>query len=250
MRTPWSATALCAVPLVLAGCAGSSASSSGAATTTFTIATDAVTTTLEPSKYDNISHRFAQDPVKGTLLEYQNFEESDGQVPGPDDLKPSLATSFDVGEDGITLQLGDARSAAGSTLSADDVKFTFDRILALEDPIALSLMTNAGIDPDDPVTVVNEHEVTINAKVNALSAQTLDSYRFSILDSATVSPTPPTRPLGHGLAVHEHRLLRPLPGQRLHPGHQPDVQGQPELRRGDRLPHREHAGRRDPAPGS
>ncbi len=186
MRTPWSATALCAVPLVLAGCAGSSASSSGAATTTFTIATDAVTTTLEPSKYDNISHRFAQDPVKGTLLEYQNFEESDGQVPGPDDLKPSLATSFDVGEDGITLQLGDARSAAGSTLSADDVKFTFDRILALEDPIALSLMTNAGIDPDDPVTVVNEHEVTINAKVNALSAQTLDSYRFSILDSATV----------------------------------------------------------------
>ncbi|GAB3275339.1 ABC transporter substrate-binding protein [Kineosporia babensis] len=186
MRTPWSAALLCAFPLVLAGCSGSPSSSAGAAGTAFTIATDAVTTTLEPSKYDNISHRFAHDPVKATLLQYQSFDETNGQVPGPDDLKPALATDYRVADDGITLQLGEARSAAGNTLSADDVVYTFDRILGLEDPIALSLMTNAGIDPKNPVTVLGEHEVKINAKVNALSAQTLDSYRFSVLDSEAV----------------------------------------------------------------
>ncbi|WP_083448953.1 ABC transporter substrate-binding protein [Actinoplanes rectilineatus] len=184
--TTWRVALACAIPVVLAGCNGSAPSASGPATSTFTIAMESLTNSMEPSAWDNASHRFALDPVKATLVQYKDYEQTGGKVPGPADMEPALATTYEVGADGITMTLGTAKSAAGNTLSPEDVKYTFERVVGVKDTVGTFLMTNAGIDPANPVTITGEHEVRINAKPTALSLLSLDAYNFAILDSTVV----------------------------------------------------------------
>lgn len=103
-----------------------------------------------------------------------------------DDLQPDLAESFTVDEKGVTFTLrSDAVSSAGNKLTSEDVRWSFDRVVA-HDAIGALMLGVANVDLENPVTVVDDHTVTINTTTapSDLLLATLDNAALGILDSA------------------------------------------------------------------
>src|SRR5947209_3105123 len=134
------------------GTSGSGSSSSGgggSASGTLTIGTTDKVTTIDPAgSYDNGS--FAVETQVYPFLVDTPY--------GSPDVKPSIATSASFTaptEYTVKLKPG-LKFANGHDLTSSDVKFTFDRMLKINDPNGpASLLGNlAGTDATDPTTVV------------------------------------------------------------------------------------------------
>jgi peptide/nickel transport system substrate-binding protein len=99
-------------------------------------------------------------------------------------VKPLLADSWQLSEDGTAwvfhLRPG-VRFASGNALTADDVKFSFDRLLNLKDNPASLAENLAGTDVVDPETV----RVRMVDKLQPL-LKVLISPNFAIVDSQSV----------------------------------------------------------------
>jgi peptide/nickel transport system substrate-binding protein len=109
------------------------------------------------------------------------------KMPGPADLEGGLAQSWTQDKKGnVTLMLRSARSAFGNTLTAQDVKWTFDRGLAI-DPVTTFNFSDASINLKNPLTIISPHEVRVNVtKYNPQTVVTLTSFFHRIYDSTEV----------------------------------------------------------------
>jgi peptide/nickel transport system substrate-binding protein len=101
------------------------------------------------------------------------------------DLKPLLAESWELVEDGAAWQFklrSDVKFSSGNPFTADDVKYSFDRVLNLKDTPSDLASVIAKTEVVDPLTVkvypANKNEPLVN---------TLTSPTFIIMDSKLVT---------------------------------------------------------------
>src|SRR5215212_6589730 len=143
---------MAATALVLAACGGSdgdSGDSGSGSGGTLTIGTTDKVTTLDPAgSYDNGS--FAVMNQVFPFLMNTNY--------GSPDVEPDIAQSAEFTSPTqytVTLKPG-LTFANGNELTSSDVKFTFDRMVAINDPNGpAALLANlAGVDAPDDTTVV------------------------------------------------------------------------------------------------
>lgn len=153
---------------------------------TFVLAVNGLTNTADLQSYSGIGHRIAFDPIKAPLFQYETIVDNGGSVTSPEDMVGFLAEDWEIVDGGIEVTLADAVSAAGNPLTSEDVKWTFERSHAVEDTVGLGLAERAGIDPVEPVTVIDEKTLRINAEVNYLTLGILEGYQFFPLDSKAV----------------------------------------------------------------
>src|SRR3954451_85137 len=138
---------------VLTACGGSNndnGGSSGGGGGTLTIGTSDKITTLDPAgAYDNGSFTVMKQ-VYPFLM---------NTPPGSPDVEPDIAESADfTSPTDFTVKLKSGlKFANGHDLTSSDVKFSFDRILKINDENGpASLLANLGsVDAPDPTTVVS-----------------------------------------------------------------------------------------------
>ncbi|MGN6427862.1 MAG: ABC transporter substrate-binding protein, partial [Leifsonia sp.] len=119
--------AFAAAALVLAGCSGSNNNSSGGGGGTLTVGTTDKITSIDPAgSYDNGSFA-VMNQVYPFLL---------NSPYGSPDVKPDIAESAKfTSPTEFTVKLKpDLKFANGHPLTSEDVKFTFDRQLKINDP--------------------------------------------------------------------------------------------------------------------
>ncbi len=134
------------------------------------------TVTLDPAKQNNYSPPLTLEAAYDTLVTL-----APGQYSTP---LPMLATAWARTEDGkgwrFTLRR-DVKFVSGNPLTAEDVKWTFDRIFAVKDQTAFYIGNIAGTTVVDPYTV----EITLKAP-NEPILDILAAPGFGILDRKTV----------------------------------------------------------------
>lgn len=184
----------CFVALVaigsLASCDSSSGSGAegggegGAAPEVLTIAIDQLPESVDQTVFENPQSFFIQEAVNGNLLAYEQVEPGAETLLSAGDVVPGLATLGDRTDNSLVLTLNEAESAAGNPLTARDVEWTFQRLVALEDPIGSFFMALGGIDAEKPVTVIDDQTVQINTvSREPLLEAMLSAYPFSPIDS-------------------------------------------------------------------
>jgi peptide/nickel transport system substrate-binding protein len=172
--------------MTLAACGGSSDDSGGGGGNSasgggsLTIGTSDKITTIDPAgSYDNGSFA-VMNQVYPFLM---------NTAPGSPDVEPDIAESADfTSPTDYTVKLKPGLTFAnGHQLTSSDVKFSFDRILAINDPNGpASLLANlASTDATDDTTVVF-HLKTGNDQT---FAQVLSTSAGPIVDEEVLSPT-------------------------------------------------------------
>ncbi|HWK26410.1 MAG TPA: ABC transporter substrate-binding protein [Solirubrobacter sp.] len=136
---------------------------------TLVYAVPAVPEILDSFPYGGDGTRWLNITLNSQLIDYDTSKLQDagcGKVASSADVRGNLAESYTVSPDrsSITLKLHDTRSAYGNPLTAEDVKWSFARILALGSFMANTLGANGHYDLDDFVNVVDPHTVRINIK--------------------------------------------------------------------------------------
>jgi peptide/nickel transport system substrate-binding protein len=150
---------------------------------TLTIGVDAVPPTIDQAVYPGQSARWAHIQYEATLLMYKPLPRDATTLQDPTKLTGNLATSWTVSPDGITVKLRKAKASNGDVLTAKDVAWTFDREVALKDGVGEFYLGLAGINPDKPVTVVNNNTVKFNGHITPLGLVPLMADQFAIIDS-------------------------------------------------------------------
>ncbi|RFA11394.1 peptide ABC transporter substrate-binding protein [Subtercola boreus] len=175
--------ALAVSALALAGCSGANSggsASGGSSSGSITIGTTDKITTIDPAgSYDNGS--FA--------VENQIYPFLVNSPLGSPDVKPDIAVSADFTsptEFTVKLKPG-LKFVNGNDLTSSDVKFSFDRIVAIADENGpSSLLGNlASVAAPDPTTVV----FTLKNANDQTFAQVLSSPAGPIVDEQVFSPT-------------------------------------------------------------
>jgi peptide/nickel transport system substrate-binding protein len=170
-----------ATALVLTACGGSSNNSSGSSGGggSLTIGTSDKITSIDPAgAYDNGSFT-VMNQVYPFLL---------NSPPGTADVKPDVAESAEfTAPTDFTVKLKPGlKFVNGHDLTSSDVKFSFDRMLKINDPNGpASLLGNlAGTDAADPTTVVFHLKVANDQTF----AQVLSTNAGPIVDEQVFSP--------------------------------------------------------------
>jgi peptide/nickel transport system substrate-binding protein len=166
--------------LILAGCAGGSDDGGSAASSTITVGTTDKVTVLDPAgSYDNGSFAVMN----------QVFPFLMNTPYGSPDVEPDIAESAEFTsptEYTVTLKEG-LTFANGNELTSSDVKFTFDRQLAIADengPSSLLYNLDSVETPDDLTAVF-----TLKSENDQVFPQILSSPVGPIVDEDVFSPT-------------------------------------------------------------
>src|SRR3954469_7931471 len=170
-----------ATALVLTACGGSKNDNGGASSGggTLTIGTSDKITTLDPAgAYDNGSF-----PVMNQVYPFLM-----NTPPGSPDVEPDIASSGEfTSPTDFTVKLKPGlKFANGNDLTSSDVKFSFDRIIKINDPNGpASLLANlASTDAPDDTTVVFHLKVGNDQTF----AQVLSTNVGPIVDEEVLSP--------------------------------------------------------------
>ncbi len=135
------------------------------------------TVTLDPAKQNNYSPPLTLEAAYDTLVTL-----APGEYTTP---QPKLATAWERTPDGkgwrFTLRK-DVKFFSGNPLTADDVKWTFDRIFAVKDQSAFYIGNVAATTVVDPYTV----DITLKAPAEPI-LDILAAPNFGILDRKVVA---------------------------------------------------------------
>lgn len=178
-RRALTATAGFAVAaLALAGCSGSSSGGGGGSSDSLVIGTTDKITTIDPAgSYDNGSFA-VMNQIYPFLMNTPY---------GSPDVEPDIAESAEFtspSEYTVTLKDG-LKFANGNELTSSDVKFSFDRIIKINDPNGpASLLTNLdSIETPDDTTVVfklkSENDQTFQQVLSSPAGPIIDEDVFS-----------------------------------------------------------------------
>jgi len=164
--------------LVLAGCASDSGDNGGSEGSSIIVGTTDKVTFLDPAgSYDNGSFAIMN----------QVFPFLMNSKPGTSDVEPDIAESAEFNADGdyeVTLKSG-LKFANGNDLTSSDVKFTFDRVIAINaenGPWALLGNLDSVETPDDTTVVFhlkNGNDQTFPQVLSSPAGPIVDEEVFS-----------------------------------------------------------------------
>jgi peptide/nickel transport system substrate-binding protein len=124
-----------------------------------------------------------------TLTNYPATDADPRVIPTTADLQPGLATSWEQTADGVVFTLDPVKSAAGNTLSSEDVVWTLQRAIATKAPVATFLMRFAAMDMENPAEVVDATHVKVRLTSTGnpqYAAAIFQNTSMAILDSTLV----------------------------------------------------------------
>ncbi len=183
-----SVVAAGAIAAALVAAAGSAAAASGKASAlhTFVKVVPGLPTSVDPTNCRPSSDNL--QTFTSPLVRAKGLLRGATALPGPYAVAPMLAASWTRGPDGSwTFKLREnAKSPAGNTLTADDVKWSFDRANAL-DGVARFLMSAGNIDRNNPITVIDASTVRVNVtRPGPMTLGALVPYLLGVYDSTEV----------------------------------------------------------------
>ncbi len=125
----------------------------------------------------------------GTLLQYVKPDAGTTTWPSPADVEPYVAESVTQIDDGYRFVLrDDAVSPYGNTITSEDVRWTFDRIIALDGVGRFLLSWGGGINLEEPIRVVDDRtfDLVVLDTNNPYSLAVLTYGQMGPLDSVEV----------------------------------------------------------------
>jgi len=197
-----------AASVLLAGCGGDSgttestdsaesvesteaATEDGGQSTTVTMAWPSVASQLDPSIFTGLAdvHNMAQYCTK--LVEYDGATASDTKTFLPGDVTGNLVENWEADAAGtsytFTLREG-VTSSWGNPLTSNDVKWSFDRILASSPVAAGVLFPIANVDKENAIEVIDDLTFkVILTKPSAVLLAVLSQPFICILDSVKLA---------------------------------------------------------------
>lgn len=176
--------ALLVAALALAATAGATTTRSAVDSHTFLWVAPAVPTSIDFSVYQGLASADQDQVFGGGLLRWAPPKPGQTTLNSPFQVVPFLAESMKRLPTGsFQFTLRKAVSEFGNTLTAADVKWSYERAAAI-DPISRSLFTVANVDLVSPVRVIDSRTVEVHTTdASALTPATLALYETSILDS-------------------------------------------------------------------
>jgi peptide/nickel transport system substrate-binding protein len=180
--------------LGVTACGGGASSGAGATTdtSTFTYALTGLPTSLDPADYQGDPSRNIGFEEGSSLFQWDTENlpnQGCDTLANVGQLKGELAESQSRSADGktITVKLRPAKSSAGNILTANDVKWTFDRLIALKVGTPNTLMYSVAHYAKDPISVVDDSTLEIHVDAaSAMDTAILTWAQFRILDSVEV----------------------------------------------------------------
>ena len=165
-KFPLATVAVSVLALMLSACGGGDSSADkggGDGNKALTVAWPSVGSQLDPNVFEGLTAVYNMDPYLEGLLNYDTSAGGD-RVLGVEDVEPALAESWEVNEDRtvytIKLRKG-VKSEYGNELTADDVVWSFDRMLSAPTGLAAGvLFPSANVDPKEPMQKVDDYTVT------------------------------------------------------------------------------------------
>jgi|GEM_PF-555640 len=165
IRIAASLAALTALTLVITSCTSSSNNSGGSTTAGETLTLVTPDTGITWSLDNGFGGYEQANNLHATLVRKPYTDSSLGNGVQQQDVytyEPYLAESYDVSEDGLTytFTLKEAKSAAGNTLSADDVIWSFDRKFASPRSVVPGVMNPSITDPTSQIKKIDDRTVS------------------------------------------------------------------------------------------
>ena len=152
-----------AAALVAAVGTATAASGRSTASTTFVKVVAGLPTSVDPTNYQNRPSSDNLPTFTSPLVRGKGLPPGAKALPGSYAVDPFVATSWSRNQDGSwTFKLRpNTKSPAGNTMTADDVKWSYDRANAL-DGVSRFLFSVANIDTKNLVTVIDPLTARIN----------------------------------------------------------------------------------------
>lgn len=175
--------------LVTAACSSSSSSSSktsSSANRTLTVVTPAVPSTLDPAQYNGESTDLTYETLISTLVKFPEVGTSSfSTFPSSGNILPYLASSWTESSGGAyTFVLRSAKSQYGNPLTAEDVKWSFERDIALDYTDQFFAPTYLHLNSKNPITVLSANTFRFNVtSFTNLLLPVLTYYGFAVLDA-------------------------------------------------------------------
>ncbi len=171
--------------LFLTACSSTPSSAQGEV---FTSALTGLPSNIDPAVNEGNPSRWVGQVRGGTLVEYDPRSlpgAGCSQLASVEDLRPGVAESWTIEADGaVTFALSDAISAYGNEITAEDVKWTYDRLVALEAGFPGFLMRFIADYAEDAVEVIDEKTVRFNVNSSTgVDVVIWTVFALSIIDS-------------------------------------------------------------------
>lgn len=155
----------------------------------FVMAVAAVASNADPAVTEGKPSTELNPMFAGTLLQYVKPDPGATTWPSPADVEPYVAESVTPIEDGYRFVLrDDAVSPYGNTITSEDVRWSFDRIIANDGVGRFLLSWGGGIDLEGPIRVIDDRtfDLVVLDTNNPYSLAVLTYHHMGPLDSVEV----------------------------------------------------------------
>ena len=155
----------------------------------FVIAAAAVPSNADPAVTEGKPSTELNPMFAGTLLQYVKPAPGATTWPSPADVEPYVAESVTQIEDGYRFVLrSDAVSPYGNAITSEDVRWSFDRIIANDGVGRFLLSWGGGIDVEAPIRVIDDRtfDLVVLDTDNPYSLAVLTYHHMGPLDSVEV----------------------------------------------------------------
>ena len=155
----------------------------------FVMAVAAVPSNADPAVTEGKPSTELNPMFAGTLLQYVKPDAGTTTWSSPADVEPYVAESVTQIDDGYRFVLrADAVSPYGNTITSEDVRWTFDRIIALDGVGRFLLSWGGGINLEEPIRVVDDRtfDLVVLDTNNPYSLAVLTYGQMGPLDSVEV----------------------------------------------------------------
>ena len=155
----------------------------------FVMAVAAVPSNADPAVTEGKPSTELNPMFASTLVQYVKPAAGAATWPSPADVEPYLAESVTPIEDGYRFVLrDDAVSPYGNTITSEDVRWSFDRIIANDGVGRFLLSWGGGINLEEPIRVIDDRtfDLVVLDTNNPYSLAVLTYHHMGPLDSVEV----------------------------------------------------------------
>ncbi|MCY3924868.1 MAG: ABC transporter substrate-binding protein [bacterium] len=155
----------------------------------FVMAVAAVPSNADPAVTEGKPSTELNPMFAGTLVQYVTPDPGATTWPSPADVEPYVAESVTPISDGYRFVLrDDAVSPYGNTITSEDVRWSFDRIIANDGVGRFLLSWGGGIDLEGPIRVIDDRtfDLVVLDTNNPYSLAVLTYHHMVPLDSVEV----------------------------------------------------------------
>ena len=158
----------------------------------FVMAVAAVPSNADPAVTEGKPSTELNPMFAGTLVQYVEGAAGATTWPSPADVEPYVAESVTPIADGYRFVLrDDAVSPYGNTITSEDVRWTFDRIIALDGVGRFLLSWGGGIDLEQPIRVIDDRTFDL------VVLDTNNPYSLAVLTYGQMGPLDSVEVLSH-----------------------------------------------------